>query len=198
VISHIPFLLSCRIEGVCDFPYHHPLVLAGTTLHSYPAPVCFHPADRTCSGSVTMFDVSWGDPKSETVGQRKNRKEQSASARSNSRRSSIHSSGSGSTQSPSTTTKPSLLNLFSGVKTPPLSRAGSHPKLSSLGVQDATNPSRRISNYTVTSDTSALEFSDPTTTARFPASGFFHAPYLSDDQPAPSEGMLISVMRLSI
>ncbi|KAH8784454.1 hypothetical protein BGZ57DRAFT_818917 [Hyaloscypha finlandica] len=134
-----------------------------------------------------MFDVSWVDPTRETVGQRKNRKEHSISTRSVSRRSSIHSSGSGSTESPSTKTKTSLLNLFGSVKTPSLSRTGSHPKISSLRAQDASKAPRRISSYTVTSDTSTQEFSDPTTNPRFPANGFFNGPYLSDNQSALSE-----------
>jgi hypothetical protein len=135
-----------------------------------------------------MFDVSWVDPKRETVGQRKNRKEQSSIV---SRRSSIHSSGSGSTESPSTKSKPSLLNLFGSVKTPSPDRTGPHSKLSGLRAQDATKASRRISSYTVTSDTSSQEISGPsTTTTRFPASGFFNGPFLSDDQSTPSEGLL--------
>lgn len=166
---------------------HRPLLLAGTTLHSCPAPVRFHSADLTSSGSFKMFDVSWVDPTSETVGQRKNRKESCARSIS---RSSIHSSRSTSTDAPSTKNKPSLLNLFGSVKSPSLSRAGSHPKPSSLRSQDATKASRRISSYTVTSDTSTQEFPDPaTTTTRFPANGFFNGAYLSDDQSTPSEGM---------
>ncbi|PMD34380.1 hypothetical protein L207DRAFT_437301 [Hyaloscypha variabilis F] len=133
-----------------------------------------------------MFDVSWVDPTRETVGQRKNRKEQSGT-RSISR-SSIHSSGSTSTDSPSTKSKPSLLNLFGSVKTPTLNRTGSQPKLSSLRAQDAIKASRRISSYTVSSDTSTQEFSDPTSNStRFPVNGFFNGPYLSDDQSTPSE-----------
>jgi hypothetical protein len=81
------------------------------------------------------------------------------------------------------------LNLFGSVKTPSLSRTGSHPKISSLRAQDASRASRRISSYTVTSDTSAQEFSDSTTNPRFPANGFFNGPYLSDNQSALSEGM---------
>jgi hypothetical protein len=190
VTSHISFLLSWRIEEGFSFSSHYPLVLVGSTLHSYPAPVRFLSADRTSSNSVTMFDVSWVDPKRETVGQRKNRKEQSSIV---SRRSSIHSSRSGSTESPSTKSKPSLLNLFGSVKTPSLDRTGSHPKLSGLRAQDATKASRRTSSYTVTSDTSSQEISGPsTTTTRFPASGFFNGPFLSDDQSTPSEGMLFT------
>ena len=171
-----------------SFPSYLPLFLAGNTLHSYPAPVRFHSADLTSSGSVKMFDVSWVDPTRETVGQRKNRKEQSGT-RSISR-SSIHSSGSTSTDSPSTKSKPSLLNLFGSVKTPTLNRIGSQPKLSSLRAQDATKASRRISSYTASSDTSTQEFSDPTSNStRFPVNGFFNGPYLSDDQSTPSEGM---------
>jgi hypothetical protein len=171
-----------------SFPSYLPLFLAGNTLHSYPAPVRFHSADLTSSGSVKMFDVSWVDPTRETVGQRKNRKEQSGT-RSISR-SSIHSSGSTSTDSPSTKSKPSLLNLFGSVKTPTLNRTGSQPKLSSLRAQDATKASRRISSYTASSDTSTQEFSDPTSNStRFPVNGFFNGPYLSDDQSTPSEGM---------
>ncbi|KAE9379610.1 hypothetical protein N431DRAFT_398005 [Stipitochalara longipes BDJ] len=128
-----------------------------------------------------MFDVSWVDPTRETVGQRKNRKEQSSGTRSISR-SSIHSSGSASTDSPSTKAKPSLLNLFGSVKT----SSPGHPKISSLRTQDAIKASRRTSSYTSNSDISTQEFSDLTTT-RFPANGFFNVPYLSDDQSTPSE-----------
>lgn len=196
--THISILLSRRIEGVCLFHHIIHYFLTGTTPHSYSAPVRFHFADRTSSGSAAMFDVSWVDPTRETVGQRKNRKEHSISTRSVSRRSSIHSSGSGSTESPSTKTKTSLLNLFGSVKTPSLSRTGSHPKISSLRAQDASRASRRISSYTVTSDTSAQEFSDSTTNPRFPANGFFNGPYLSDNQSALSEGMPLFALLILI
>jgi len=198
VISHISFLLSWRINDFCLFHHIVPIFLAGTTLHSCPATVRFHSADLTSSGSFEMFDVSWVDPTRETVGQRKNRKENSSTARSISR-SSIHSSGSASTDSPSTKSKPSILNLFGSVKSPTLSRAGSHPKLSGLRTQDATKASRRISSYTVTSDTSTHEFPDPATTStRFPANGFFNGPYLSDDQSTPSEGKNLHALRVQI
>jgi len=133
-----------------------------------------------------MFDVSWVDPTRETVGQRKYRKERSTSV---SRRSSIHSSK--STDTAPCKAKPSLLNLFGGVKTPSLTRTGSHPKLSALRVQDETKASRRISSYTVASKNSTQEFSGTTTAAHFPTNGFFTGRrYPSDEHSTPSEGML--------
>ena len=168
-------------------------MLAGPSLHSCSAPISFHSVDRTSSSPATMFDVSWVDTTRETVGQRKNRKEQSSksqSSRSISRRSSIHSSTSGSTASPSTTkARPSLLNLFGSVKTPPLPQIGPNPKTSSLRAEEVAKASRRISSYTVTSDTSSQGLSGTTTSTRFPASGFFTGSFLSDDHSTPSEGM---------
>jgi hypothetical protein len=158
---------------------------------------CSHSFCRSLSFKIThaMFDVSWVDPTRETVGQRKTRKEHPTSV---SRRTSIHSSKSLET-SPNKA-KPSLLNLFGGVKTPPLKRTGSHPKLSALRVQDETKSPRRISSYTVASDTSTQEFSGTTETAtRFPGNGFFTGgPYQSDDHSTPSEGVFVRLLKLSI
>lgn len=149
-----------------------------------------------------MFDVSWVDTTRETVGQRKSRKEQSSksqSLRSISRRSSIHSSTSGSTESPSTTkTRPSLLNLFGSVKISPSTQNGLNPKASSLRAEDVAKASRRISSYTVASDTSTQGLSGPTTTTQFPANGFFTDSILSDDHSTPSEGMLAHKIELRI
>jgi len=131
-----------------------------------------------------MFDVAWTDPKRETVGQRKNRKEQQEGL---SRRSSIHSSRSSDSQPAQI--KPSLLNLFGGSKRN-LPRIASNSKLSVLRSDDSIKAARRVSSYTVRSDGSALE--QPDTTTRIPVNGYFTGPpYHSDaEQSTPSEGMI--------
>lgn len=193
--SYISFLSERRVKEIFSFSSHHPLLLAGASFHSYPAPFRFHTADRTSSSPATMFDVSWVDTTRETVGQRKSRKEQSSkgqSSRSMSRRSSIQSSTSGSTESPSIIkTRPSLLNLFGSVKTPPLTQNGPNPKTSGLRTEEVAKASRRISSYTVTSDTSSQGLSGPSTTTRFPASRLFTGSFVPDDHSTPSEGMFV-------
>jgi hypothetical protein len=131
-----------------------------------------------------MFDISWTDPTRETVGQRKTRKEQQANglSRAPSTRSS-KSSGSSQTQA-----KPALFSLFGGSKKI-LGRAGSHSKLSALRNEQALKASRRISSYTVASDSSAHEPPVPTTTTRIPVNGFFAGPpYNAESQSSSSEG----------
>jgi hypothetical protein len=81
------------------------------------------------------------------------------------------------------------LDIFGSVKTPPLTQNGPNPKTSGLRTEEVAKASRRISSYTVASDTSSQGLSGPSTTTRFPASGFFTGSFLSDDHSTPSEGM---------
>jgi len=90
-----------------------------------------------------MFDVSWSDPRRETVGQRKNKKNLQSSALS--RRSSIHSTR--SSEASSLHTQPTLLNGFGGKKQT-LSRTRSHSKLVSSPPEDALEASTRTSSNT--------------------------------------------------
>ncbi|KAF4626591.1 hypothetical protein G7Y89_g11567 [Cudoniella acicularis] len=142
-----------------------------------------------------MFDISWTDPKRETVGQRKSRKEQHNSGQNVgqnngqssgpdggqasgntgvSRGSSVRSSG--STQTSPDHTRLTLLSLLGGRKGG-LARRGSHSKPSALKNDEATKASRRVSSYTVASDSSIHEPSKPgTTTTRILANGFFADP----------------------
>ncbi|TVY82785.1 hypothetical protein LSUE1_G004967, partial [Lachnellula suecica] len=119
-----------------------------------------------------MFDISWTDPARETVGQRKTRKEQQQ-ANGTSRAASIRSSK--SSASSQTQAKPALFSLFGSGKKGGLTRTNSHSKLSITTNEQSSKSSRRISSYTVTSDTSARESIGPSTTTRIPVSGFFAA-----------------------
>lgn len=107
-----------------------------------------------------MFDVHYTDPSRETVGQRKIRKESKASGIS--RGSSIRSSN--SSDSSQSHNRPALLSLFGGSssKRIGLTRTGSQSKLSALKGPDASKTSRRISSYTVASDSSVRDF-EPST-----------------------------------
>lgn len=134
-----------------------------------------------------MFDVSWTDPTRETVGQRKSRKEQKENGIS--RDSSVRSSQSNeSMQLPQI--RPSLLNVFAsdGIKSKSIKRAGSHSRLSTLPTEDTSKSSRRVSSYTVASDSSGRDFTPAT---QIPANNFFTGgSYHSDaDQSNISEGM---------
>ena len=135
-----------------------------------------------------MFDISWTDPTRETVGQRKNRKEQQANGIS--RGTSIRSSR--SSKSSQSQAKPALLSLFGGSKKGGLRRSGSHSKLSVLRNEQGTKASRRISSYTVASGTSKSEPPGPAITTRIPVNGFFAGPPYNADGPqsSSSEGML--------
>lgn len=111
-----------------------------------------------------MFDVSWTDPTRETVGQRKNRKDQQTNRLS--RGSSVRSSNSSGSQSQSQSqNRPSLLNLFgssSHSTKKGLKRTESHPKLPTQPAEDqSTKTSRRISSFTVATITTDIgqEFS---------------------------------------
>ncbi|CAG8959218.1 hypothetical protein HYFRA_00012576 [Hymenoscyphus fraxineus] len=106
-----------------------------------------------------MFDVHYTDPSRETVGQRKIRKESKTSEIS--RGSSIRSSN--SSESSQSHTRPALLSLFGGgsSKRGALTRTGSQSKLSALKNGDASKASRRISSYTVASDSSVRDFTEP-------------------------------------
>jgi hypothetical protein len=106
-----------------------------------------------------MFDIHFADPTRETVGQRKSRKENKASGLS--RGSSLRSSK--SSDSAVGHVKPNLLNLFgsSHTKKGDLTRDGSHSKLSVLRTGEASKSSRRISSYTVASESSVNDFARP-------------------------------------
>ena len=109
-----------------------------------------------------MFDVSWTDPSRETVGQRKNRKDQESNGIS--RASSVRSSrSSDSTPAP---IRPSLFNLFNGSKKESLHRSGSQSKLSSFRGDHPSKPARRLSSYTVSSQSSQQEAPEETAATR--------------------------------
>ncbi|TVY49783.1 hypothetical protein LCER1_G008132 [Lachnellula cervina] len=129
-----------------------------------------------------MFDISWTDPTRETVGQRKNRKEQQANGLS--RGTSIRSSR--SSESAQSQAKPALFSLFGGSKKGGLRRSGSHSKVSALRTEPSTKASRRISSYTVGSETSRSELPGPVTTTRIPVNGFFAGPPYNADGPQSS------------
>lgn len=134
-----------------------------------------------------MFDVSWTDPARETVGERRNRKEQNGGSTRKqsgiSRRSSMRSSNSSETAG-----KPSLLKILSpstGKKV--LDRAGLQQK---YHLEDAND--RRLSSYTTGSETSGLELSSTTTTTtttRDPENEFFEGRdgHSDTEQSNPSE-----------
>lgn len=100
-----------------------------------------------------MFDVSWVDPARETVGQRKNRKEQQYNGQSkgSSTRTSFYSDYPGTPQQ-----WPSMFTLSNSHKKG-LRRSGSHSKLSALRTEQSAKSSRRMSSYTITSDSSTQE-----------------------------------------
>jgi hypothetical protein len=104
-----------------------------------------------------MFDVSWTDPGQETVGQRKNRKDQQSNGIS--RGSSVRSNGSSESRASKASkvskgsdstpfqSRPSLFSLFAGNKKGVLSRSGSQSRLSALANDKNVKASRRISSY---------------------------------------------------
>jgi hypothetical protein len=145
-----------------------------------------------------MFDVDWVDPTRETVGQRKSRKDQQSNGFS--RSSSIRSSR--SSDSISNQQKPSLLRLFSSKK-PDTGRAASNSKLAVQGNESNHKSSKRMSTYTVTSDTSIQEMPKLTVAASrrsANANDFFAGPpYNADsDRSDPSDGMLYILPGISI
>jgi len=146
------------------------------------------PGLQIAPSTLTMFDISWTDPTRETVGQRNNRKEQQANGVS--RGTSIRSSQ--SSESSQTQAKPALFSLFGGGKKGGLRRSGSHSKLSALRHEQSNKASRRISSYTVTSETSTYGPPEPVTTTRIPVNGFFAGPPYNADGPqsSSSEGTL--------
>lgn len=134
-----------------------------------------------------MFDVSWTDPARETVGERRNRKEQNGgpSRKQNviSRKSSMRSSKSSS----ETAGKPSLLNIFS----PGPSKKANVERTalpSKLNQEDAND--RRTSSYTTGSETSGNELSSTTATTRDSATEASEGRDCHSDteQSNPSEG----------
>ncbi|TVY32649.1 hypothetical protein LSUB1_G007787 [Lachnellula subtilissima] len=129
-----------------------------------------------------MFDISWTDPTRETVGQRKNRKEQEANGLS--RGTSIRSSQ--SSESAQSQAKPALFSLFGGSRKGGLRRSGSHSKLSALRTEQSIKASRRISSYTVASETSRSELPGQAITTRIPVNGFFAGPPYNADGPQSS------------
>jgi hypothetical protein len=130
-----------------------------------------------------MFDVSWTDPTTETVGQRKNRK--NLESRGLPRRPSIHSTS--SSEAPSVQTIPSFLNVFGGKKQA-LSRTRSNSKVSSH-TEDFIEASTGALNYTARSEGSGHKLSS--TIAELPANGYFTGgPRQSDaEQCSLSDGM---------
>lgn len=140
-----------------------------------------------------MFDVSWTDPARETVGQRKTRKEQEA-ANGTSRQTPGLSQGTSLRSSSSAGStfgqkKPSILNLFGSSRKDTPSRVGYRTQTPVPTTGQPTSSSKRLSNYTVDSDSSGQE--TPGTTTRIPRNGFFgrSPPYYSEGElSAPSEG----------
>lgn len=141
-----------------------------------------------------MFDVSWTDPSRETVGQRKNRREQQTNGLS--RGSSVRSSGSsasraskGSDSAPSHS-RPSLFGFLGGKKSA-LARSGSQSKPSALSNDKSVKESRRISSYNVMSESSSPQTAK--TTARIQTNDFFagSSQYQAEtDVSSPSDGKL--------
>jgi hypothetical protein len=98
-----------------------------------------------------MFEISWVDPTSETVGQRKNRKNErpSASSHKQHRTPSIRSSR--STNKFSGQAKPSLPNASPGNKTPPLARTGSNSNRSKARTEQSVRELEQIFPFTASS-----------------------------------------------
>lgn len=101
-----------------------------------------------------MFDVFWTDPKRETVGQRKTRKEQQGT---NGRKTPILSRGTSIRSSNSSGlnlghTKPSLLNFFGGGRKE-TTRAEYHATLTDVLAQESIQVSRTLSDHTAKSST---------------------------------------------
>ncbi|KAL2074556.1 hypothetical protein VTL71DRAFT_8334 [Oculimacula yallundae] len=133
-----------------------------------------------------MFDVSWTDPTRETVGARKNRKQQEAvngTSRKTpglSRVSSVRSSNSsGSTFGQK---KPSLLSMFGSSRKDAPSRAAYRTKTPAPAIEETPEDSQRLSTCTAGSDSSGHALSG--TTTRIPKNGFFgrSPPYYSEGE----------------
>ncbi|PQE03083.1 hypothetical protein CJF31_00002935 [Rutstroemia sp. NJR-2017a BVV2] len=136
-----------------------------------------------------MFDVSWTDPTRETVGQRKNRKDQASSTRQSSP--SIRSTKSDDS---SKSIKHSVFGFFGSSKksSPPAPVPVTSPKLSPFRGEQSTSSkiSRRMSSYTSTSESSTQEVRETTTTTitRIPVKGFYIGPTYQDSEQSPSDG----------
>ena len=100
-----------------------------------------------------MFDVDWIDPGRETVGQRRNRKDQEANGLS--RASSIRSSR--SSDSTPGQPQPPLFGFFGSKKKSLLKRAASNSKLPAQGTEQNNTASRELSTYTAVSEFSVAE-----------------------------------------
>jgi hypothetical protein len=100
-----------------------------------------------------MFDVDWIDPGRETVGQRRNRKDQEANGLS--RASSIKSSK--SSDSTPSQPQPPIFGFFGSKKKSLLKRAASNSKLPAQGTEQNNTASRRLSTYTAVSEFSVAE-----------------------------------------
>lgn len=114
-----------------------------------------------CIASIllNMFGIHFADPTRETVGQRRLRK--GSKGNELSRASSLRSSR--SSDSAQRDVKQSLLNLFGGGHDDrnALAQPGSHSKLSVLRAGEAGKSSRRVSSYTVVSDSPIRNFTGP-------------------------------------
>lgn len=144
-----------------------------------------------------MFDVSWNDPTRETVGERKNRKDQQANEIS--RGSSVRSTGSGTSRASERSkasrggddiaahSKPSLFGFFGSNKKLALGRDGLHSRTSALTPYSNFKASRKMSSY-VPSEPPSPQTS---TMARLPEHGEFARGnlYSTDtDVSSPSDG----------
>ncbi|KAH6667908.1 hypothetical protein B0J14DRAFT_488964 [Halenospora varia] len=133
-----------------------------------------------------MFDISWTDPKRETVGERKNRKE----LQSNGHSAPSRTSSTRSSKSPESLAQHSRPSVFSrlGGKKANLNRVGSNTKLSVLRNDDSIKASRRVSSYTVASASPSPGVAGPSNNIRrIPENGYFNGPpYIPDTEPHSS------------
>jgi hypothetical protein len=125
-----------------------------------------------------MFEVSWTDPERETVGERKNRKQQrSACSPRNGPRVPSQPSG-----------KPASRNVFSpNPRKSALSRAKQSRSSSTLRVNSTTAARKQSTCSCTTSSDSSFQETPRTSTTTLPESSFFSDSYHSDDEN--SEGL---------
>jgi hypothetical protein len=157
-----------------------------------------------------MFDCSWTDHKTETVGQRKSKKDQNGSIKSSGnstkhrRQASLISSSSNSTEPVPPKTKPALLDFLgenSQSKKPTLNRTKSQSKLSAFAAEKSINASQWVAhNQASATELPALETYGTSLYMQRPRSNpthgrlplrtvFMGSSYNSDaEQSSPSEG----------
>lgn len=133
-----------------------------------------------------MFDISWTDPKRETVGERKNRKVQQNSGNNGLSR----TPSARSAESPEPQVQHSRPGVFSrlGGKKANLNGAASSTKLSALRNDDSIKTARRVASYTAVSELSGSAAAGSSNTVRrIPESGYFNGPaYMSENESQSS------------